>query len=149
MWLPQYRKQFHGRFAAFEYASQRIEGLHPVSMAQLLDEGTYLADDILAKVDHASMTHGLEVRTPLIDIRVMELAASIPPDISIGGLSGDGWNGKKVIKNILSKDFDPEFTHRKKMGFSVPIQRWLQPGGPETGRGTTIDGRRKSIVAAV
>lgn len=96
--------------------------------AQHLDFRTYLPYDILTKVDIASMMHGLEVRTPLLDIKVVELAAQIPEKFNINKSSGE-WVGKQLLKKIVAKDLGNEFAFRKKMGFAVPIQKWLGDPG--------------------
>jgi asparagine synthase (glutamine-hydrolysing) len=91
---------------------------------QHLDFRTYLPYDILTKVDIASMMHSLEVRTPLLDIKVVELAAQIPEKYNINKSSGE-WVGKQLLKKIVAKDLGNEFAFRKKMGFAVPIQKWF------------------------
>lgn len=96
--------------------------------AQNLDFRTYLPYDILTKVDIASMMHSLEVRTPLLDIKVVELASQIPEKYNINKLSGE-WVGKQLIKKIVSKDLGDEFAFRKKMGFAIPIQKWFGETG--------------------
>jgi asparagine synthase (glutamine-hydrolysing) len=100
--------------------------------AQHLDFCTYLPYDILTKVDIASMMHSLEVRTPLLDIRVVELASQIPEKFNINKSSGF-WTGKQLLKKIVAKDLGYEFAFRKKMGFAVPIKKWFG----ETGKFST------------
>ncbi len=94
-----------------------------ISKAQYTDLKTYLPDDILTKVDRASMLHGLEVRTPLIDIDVWNLVAQIPPENNF--VQGDPMSGKSLIKEILLKRFPRDFVLRKKQGFSIPANKWL------------------------
>ena len=96
--------------------------------AQHLDFSTYLPYDILIKVDIASMMHSLEVRTPLLDLRVVELASRIPEKFNINKLSGE-WVGKQLLKKIVADDLGNEFAFRKKMGFAVPIQKWFGETG--------------------
>ncbi len=85
------------------------------------DLKTYLPGDILVKVDRMSMANSLETRAPLLDYRVVEYAAAIPPDLKLNG---------KDKKHILKKAFTPMLTddilYRKKMGFSVPLAQWLR-----------------------
>jgi asparagine synthase (glutamine-hydrolysing) len=93
----------------------------PLSRIQYVDIKTYLPDDILVKVDRASMANSLEVRAPLLDHKLMELAATMPASIKIRGT-----NGKYILKKALEK-FLPESTlYRKKMGFAVPIAHWFR-----------------------
>lgn len=85
------------------------------------DLKTYLPGDILVKVDRMSMANSLETRAPLLDYRVVEYAAAIPPHLKLNG---------KDKKHILKKAFTPMLTddilYRKKMGFSVPLAQWLR-----------------------
>lgn len=94
-----------------------------------IDMLTYLPHDILTKMDIVSMMHGLEVRTPLVDLRVAALAATIPPELRGATLNGDEWTGKPILRSLLARDFAPDFIDRPKQGFVVPMRRWLQPNG--------------------
>ena len=85
------------------------------------DVMTYLPDDLLVKVDIASMAHSLEARSPYLDQRLMEFAASIPPDLKLKGMTT-----KHILKKALANILPPEILHREKMGFGVPIGRWFR-----------------------
>lgn len=94
--------------------------LHEERM-QFLDLLTYLPDDILAKVDRTSMAHALEVRVPLLDHRVVEAAWTLGPEAKLKGREG-----KQVLRAILDRYVPREIVDRPKMGFGVPLARWLR-----------------------
>jgi asparagine synthase (glutamine-hydrolysing) len=85
------------------------------------DLKTYLPGDILVKVDRMSMAHSLEVRAPILDHRVIEYAAAIPPDFKY-----NRGEKKYVLKRAFSRVLPGEVMYRKKMGFSVPLADWLR-----------------------
>lgn len=96
--------------------------------AQTIDFNTYLPGDILTKVDVASMMHSLETRTPFLDIKVVEYAATIPQAYNIKKINGN-WEGKLLLKKTLEPFFPKEFIYRSKMGFAVPVSDWFGPLG--------------------
>jgi asparagine synthase (glutamine-hydrolysing) len=86
-----------------------------------VDVLSYLPDDLLVKVDIASMAHSLEARSPFVDHKMMEFAAALPLDLKLRGIKT-----KFLLKHAI-KDFIPkEIINRKKMGFGVPIDRWIK-----------------------
>ena len=90
------------------------------SEAQWLDLHTYLLEDILAKVDRASMMASLEARVPILDPEVVRLAFSLPPELKVRGTLG-----KAAFKEAFSEDLPPGFFKRPKRGFGIPVARWL------------------------
>ncbi len=86
-----------------------------------LDLKTYLADDIMVKVDRMSMAASLETRAPLLDYKLVEFAFSLPPAWKVRGRTGK-WFFKKAMAGIL----DPSIIYRQKEGFSIPIKNWLK-----------------------
>lgn len=92
-----------------------------LSRLQYLDIKTYLCDDILVKVDRASMANSLEVRCPILDHVFMEYAATIPKDRKLKGK-----DGKHILKKAFGRLLPEDILYRKKMGFRVPIKEWLR-----------------------
>ena len=91
-------------------------------MTQMLaaDFGVWLPDDILTKVDRATMSVGLESREPLLDHRLMEFVARIPPNYKYR--NGES---KYILKKVLEKHLPRKLFDRKKMGFGAPMDSWM------------------------
>ena len=86
-----------------------------------VDVSTYLVDDLLAKIDIATMAHGLEGRSPLLDHRLMELAASIPAEYKVRGREK-----KWIFRRALRGWLPDSILDRPKQGFTVPLSSWLR-----------------------
>ena len=96
-------------------------GLGFTHLMMYLDHLTYLPDDILVKVDRASMGVSLESRAPFLDHRLVELAWRLPLSANV-----KGGEGKILLRKILAKYVPPALFERPKMGFGVPIDSWLR-----------------------
>jgi asparagine synthase (glutamine-hydrolysing) len=90
------------------------------------DQTHYLPDDLLVKMDIASMARSLEVRSPFLDHELVELCASLPPQWKIAG-----GQGKRILRDIVAKDLPPELLRARKRGFSVPLEEWLRTSARE------------------
>lgn len=99
----------------------RTSGMHAAERAPLLDLVSYLPEDILTKVDRASMAVSLEVRAPLLDHRVVELALAMPL-----ALKRHGSTQKVCLRTMLYARVPRSLVDRPKMGFGVPLERWLR-----------------------
>ncbi len=92
-----------------------------VTGAAWADLHTYLPDDLLVKVDIATMAHGLEARSPLLDQDLMTWAARVPAQQKM-----KGGELKYLLKKAMEPDLPQEILYRPKMGFGIPLDRWLR-----------------------
>ncbi|HEU5002998.1 MAG TPA: asparagine synthase (glutamine-hydrolyzing) [Actinomycetota bacterium] len=103
-------------------AAQAVsDALDPVDAVLAADVATYLPGDLLVKMDIATMAHSLEARSPLLDHKVMEFAASLPASMKIRGRSG-----KWILKQAGRGWLPDAVLDRPKMGFGVPVAAWLR-----------------------
>jgi asparagine synthase (glutamine-hydrolysing) len=93
----------------------------PLWRQQVADINTYLVDDILVKVDRMSMANSLEARTPFLDYRLVEFAASLPSNLKLRG-----FQTKYLLKRSMEAKLPKIVLNRKKEGFSIPMKNWLK-----------------------
>lgn len=93
----------------------------PISVATAMDYVNYMPDDILVKVDRATMSVSLEGRDPLLDHRIIEYAARLPINYKF-----DKGNKKRIYKDILYQYVPKEMMDRPKTGFMMPVDDWLR-----------------------
>jgi asparagine synthase (glutamine-hydrolysing) len=104
----------------FRHFFSQVPDLHYLDQAMYVDIHTWLVDNILVKVDRASMAHSLEARAPFLDYRLVEFAASLPVSYKLKGLVG-----KSLLKFSQADRLPPKLIYRKKAGFNAPISHWL------------------------
>lgn len=92
-----------------------------ISQLMRVDQHTYLADAMLTKVDRASMATGLEVRVPLLDHRVVEYTSVLPDELKYRN-----GRGKYILRKLLARYVPESLFERPKMGFGLPVDRWLR-----------------------
>ncbi len=117
------QKQLNGyeSVEVMRYYYDRADTTDPLSRIQYVDMKTYLVDDILVKVDRASMANSLEVRCPLLDHKLMELIAQIPSNLKLSN-----GRGKHIFKKSLQSVLPADVLTRAKKGFSVPVAEWFR-----------------------
>jgi asparagine synthase (glutamine-hydrolysing) len=108
-------------FRIYQALFDRTRGLDHLSRILYADTKAYLANDILVKVDRMAMAHSLEVRSPLLDHKVMEFAATLPSDLKFRGRTS-----KYLLKRYVERRVPPSAVHRPKMGFAIPLAAWLR-----------------------
>ncbi|HVR36370.1 MAG TPA: asparagine synthase (glutamine-hydrolyzing) [Methylomirabilota bacterium] len=163
-WLPETRSLFTNEFFAGHHfrrlgspelrqsaealladqvASFWDRPLEPIDRMLAWDNRHYLPDDLLVKMDIASMAHGLEVRSPFLDHELVELCASLPAAWKV-----DHRQGKRLLRIIVEPDLPPALRQAPKTGFSVPIEDWFRGEARKhirDGLGTLHAGLRTAI----
>ena len=122
LYTPALRERFAADATAARFAEKLAAsaGADTVTRLQDLDVDTYLPDDILTKVDTASMTWSLEARAPFCDHHVVELGAGLP-----GRWKLRGNKGKRILKEAFADLIPEPILNRTKRGFALPTRRWL------------------------
>ena len=100
---------------------RRLAALPFQARMMLLDAMTYLPDDILVKVDRATMANSLEARAPFLDRRVIEFASRLPLGFKVR--KGEG---KWILRRVLDRYVPPALVERPKAGFAIPLHSWVR-----------------------
>ena len=111
----------HDPISGFARHFEKVRGADPLSRVLYVDFKTWLANDILVKVDRMSMACSLEVRSPLLDHKVIEFAASLPPALKYRGSIS-----KYLLKRHVKARLPAAAVHRPKQGFELPLSAWLR-----------------------
>ena len=115
--------QGYDPFPAFRRHFDRVRDTAPLDHLLYVDLKTWLANDILVKMDRMAMASSLEVRSPLLDQKVIEFAAGLPPDLKL-----HQGTSKYLLKRYAEQRVRATAIHRPKMGFSIPLAAWLRGG---------------------
>ncbi len=132
------RSQLGGYSAinVFESHADKAGTDDPLALIQYIDTHTYLIGDINTKVDRASMAHSLEVREPLMDHKLVEWLATLPSNLKMRGNES-----KYLLKKSMEPKLPDDVLYRPKMGFSVPLARWLRGPLRQRVRNSLLEGR--------
>ena len=132
------RSQLGGYSAinVFESHADKAGTDDSLALIQYIDTHTYLIGDINTKVDRASMAHSLEVREPLMDHKLVEWLATLPSNLKMRSNES-----KYLLKKSLESKLPDDVLYRPKMGFSVPLARWLRGPLRQRVRNSLLQGR--------
>ena len=136
LFSPAFQRRLNGYNAieVFHHHAKQAQTSDPLALIQYLDYKTWLVGDINTKVDRASMAHSLEVREPLMDHQLIEWLATLPSSLKV-----QGGEGKAVFKKAFEPLLPHDVLYRPKMGFSVPLAKWL--------RGPLAQRMRESVLS--
>lgn len=121
LFTPAFRRAMTEKIADFaERAYGECNSAHYIDRIMYVDTRLWLPDDLLTKVDRATMAHSLEARVPYLDHHFFEFAARLEPD-----LKQHGNNRKYILKKLAEKYLPSDIVHRSKQGFIMPLPEWL------------------------
>ncbi|HYL79973.1 MAG TPA: asparagine synthase C-terminal domain-containing protein, partial [Candidatus Acidoferrum sp.] len=136
LYVPEFTRKLGGFspeelvLAVFRKSTAR----HWLNRALYVDAKFYMQNDVLTKVDRMSMANSLEVRSPLLDQRIMELTAAVPAAFKLKGT-----RCKHILKEAMKDCLDPRLLERPKQGFSIPLAEWLRGGCRDYAAGLLLD----------
>jgi asparagine synthase (glutamine-hydrolysing) len=121
--------------AAIEEAWNEALALDPVRRLQAVDTETYLPDDVLVKVDRASMANSLESRAPLLDHYLWEFVAGLPTSLKLAH-----GQTKYLLRRVLQGNVPSSVLQRPKQGFAIPLSHWFRVGWQDLARSLLLEG---------
>lgn len=123
LYCPELQDSLNGCAATslFEDTFKRVARWDPLAQQQYVDIKTYLADDILTKVDRMSMAASIEARVPLLDHRIVEFALSLPPQMKL-----QRGRTKAILREAMRGRLPEAVLDKPKEGFSIPLKQWLR-----------------------
>lgn len=133
----------HNAAALLDRWFTTANGTGTLDATLLTDQMTYLPNDLLVKVDIASMANSLEARSPFLDHTLIEFAASLPENIKMRG-----FETKSLLKKVAARLVPKDVVYRRKMGFGVPIGKWFRGEMKDFVRGVLLSERslKRGIV---
>ncbi len=138
LYAPDFAAAVRGH-DSYRLLEQWFEEVHASDALDLLlgvDTRSYLPDDLLVKMDRATMAHGLEVRSPLLDHKLVEFAAALPTHLKIRH-----HESKFLLKTVMRGRLPESVLQRPKQGFAVPIDRWFREEARDLVRDTLLSTR--------
>ena len=123
LYTEDFKKQFNGS-RPFDFIDRwytHAKGSGMLDSTMLADQMTYLPNDLLVKVDIASMANSLEARSPFLDHKVIEFAASLPENLKM-----KRFQTKYLLKKVAARLVPRDVIYRQKMGFGVPVGKWFR-----------------------
>ena len=140
LYTPELAQEMRGRdsLALLDAAYDASDAPSFLEQTVHADVQLYLPDDLLVKMDIASMAHSLEVRSPFLDHRVLEFAAALPARLKLHGLTQ-----KYLLKQVMRGILPDPVLDRRKMGFGVPIDHWFRHELREMAYDVLLDSRAR------
>jgi asparagine synthase (glutamine-hydrolysing) len=129
VWSSNFTTHIDSSLPLVEEAHRRSRKMGVLRQVKTIDIRSYLCDDILKKVDLASMMNSLEVRPPIIDVEVHRLLQKMPQHMLVDTGKGK-FTGKRILKLLLQKHFSEAFLYRQKAGFGLPLDEWFVESNP-------------------
>ncbi|NNE65740.1 MAG: asparagine synthase (glutamine-hydrolyzing), partial [Pyrinomonadaceae bacterium] len=138
LYSQKFKSSLDGSDAALELDKwvKKSNGNGVLDTVLLTDLMTYLPTDLLVKVDIASMANSLEARSPFLDHKVIEFAASLPEKVKM-----NRFETKSLLKRVAAKLVPPDVIYRRKMGFGVPVGKWFRNDMKDFVRDTLLSSR--------